>query len=130
VLDLSENTHGNAIGVGHADLIPQRLREKIDLAATYKNALTSHNLAGGKIPIVLPTDREVVTHALAGVLPESARVVYIRNTLELDQFWVSSALREDVIAHPRLEITGYPLMLEFDDAGALIRPGFASQRGG
>jgi hypothetical protein len=71
-----------------------------------------------------------VTHALAGVLPESARVVYIRNTLELDQFWVSSALREDVIAHPRLEITGYPLMLEFDDAGALIRPGFASQRGG
>ena len=30
VLDLTENSHGNAIGVGYADLITQRLRDKID----------------------------------------------------------------------------------------------------
>ncbi|MCZ7569994.1 MAG: DUF362 domain-containing protein [Ardenticatenaceae bacterium] len=73
VLDLTENSHGNAIGVGHADLIPQRFYTKTDRAATCTNCLTSHNLTGGKIPITLPTDRAVVEAGLAGIAPERAR---------------------------------------------------------
>ncbi len=121
-LDLTANSHGNAIGVGHADLITQRLRDKIDVAATYTNCLTAGNLAGGKIPITLPTDRDVIAAALAGGNMAEARVVWIRNTLTLDQMWVSEALLPDVAASPSLELIGAPASVTYDDQGALTLP--------
>jgi hypothetical protein len=122
VLDLTEESHGNAIGVGHAELIPQRLRDKIDLAATYTNCLTSHNLAGGKIPITLATDRDVIEAGLAGVAVEQARVVLVRNTLDLDRLWVSEALLPAVAATPTLTQIGSPHPLTFEANDSLITP--------
>lgn len=121
-LDLTKNSHGNAIGVGHADLITQRLRDKIDLAATYTNCLTAGNLAGGKIPITLPTDRDVIHAATAGVGERRARVVWVRNTLTLDTLWVSEALLSDVAAAPSLEQAGPLVNVTFDEQGALSLP--------
>jgi len=122
VLDLTPNSHGNAIGVGHCDLISQRLRDKIDIAATYTNCLTSHNLAGAKIPITLPTDRQVIEAGLLGVAPERARAVLIRNTLTLDVIWVSEALLPMISATPMLEQIGEPQPLAFNAHDALIVP--------
>jgi hypothetical protein len=121
-LDLTENSHGNAIGVGYADLITQRLRDKIDLPATYKNCMTAQNFSGAKIPTTLATDREVIMAGLAGTPPARARVVLIRNTLTLDRLWVSEPLLESVAATQTLEAIGPPGPLEFDDAGNLIVP--------
>ncbi len=121
-LDLTANSHGNAIGVGHADLITQRLRDKIDVAATYTNCLTAGNLAGGKIPITLPTDRDVIAAALAGSEASRARVVWIRNTLTLDLMWVSEALLADVAALPTMEQIGAATELVFDEQGRLNLP--------
>ncbi|HBY97916.1 MAG TPA: DUF2088 domain-containing protein [Chloroflexi bacterium] len=121
-LDLTANSHGNAIGVGHADLITRRLRDKIDLAATYTNCLTSHNLPGGKIPITLPTDRDAIDAGLAGIAPERARVVLIRNTLELDLLWASEPLLPTVATIPTLEQIGPARALAFDAYGALDLP--------
>jgi hypothetical protein len=120
VLDLTENSHGNAIGVGHADLITHRLYDKIDLGATYTNCLTSHNLAGGKIPITLPTDRETIETALAGIVPEQARLAIVRNTLELDLLWASEALLSTVAQAPTLEQIGPLRPLNFDSKGNLM----------
>jgi hypothetical protein len=106
VLDLTDNSYGNAIGVGHADLIAQRLRGKIDRAATELNCLTSHNLAGGKIPITLATDREVISAGLTGIPAEQARVLFIGNTLDLELMWASTTLLPDVAASPALTATG------------------------
>jgi hypothetical protein len=122
VLDLTDNSHGNAIGVGHADLISQRLRNKIDVRATYTNCLTSGNLAGGKIPITLPSDRDVINAGLEGATPGAARVVLIRNTLDLNVLWVTSALLDSVAAVPTLEVVGPPQPLRFDSAGNLLAP--------
>ena len=122
VLDLTAGSHGNAIGVGHADLIPQRFQDKIDQAATYMNCLTSRNLAGGKIPITLPTDRDVIQAGLAGIVPEQARVVLIRNTLALDTFWASGALLATVASSPALEQIGQVRPLAFDANGNLVVP--------
>lgn len=122
VLDLTENSHGNAIGVGHADLISQRLRDKIDVSATYTNCLTSGNLAGGKIPITLPTDRDVIEAGLGNAKPGAARVVLIRNTLELNMLWVSNALLEDVAVVPTLEVIGPSQRVQFDSVGNLLTP--------
>src|SRR5439155_25238633 len=41
VLDLTEETHGNAIGVGLADFTTERVLQQIDWQATYMNGYTA-----------------------------------------------------------------------------------------
>jgi hypothetical protein len=124
VLDVTEASHGNAIGVGLADFVPFRLLEKIDLRKAYVNAMTS-GLGGpqrGQIPMALPTDRDAVAAALltcgrADV--ENARVVRVRSTLDLELLLVSESLRDQVEADDRLSVTGGPVPLTFGDDGAI-----------
>lgn len=120
VLDLTANSHGNAVGVGHADLITQRLRDKIDIEATYTNSLTARNLAGAKLPITLPTDRAVVEAGLGNIPPDHARVTVIRNTLALDVIWASEALLPEVTRASNLEQIGPLQPLTFTTDGELI----------
>jgi hypothetical protein len=47
VLDLTDASHGNAHGIGMADLITRRVLDRVDLKATYLNALTSGYCAQG-----------------------------------------------------------------------------------
>jgi hypothetical protein len=122
VLDLTENSHGNATGVGHADLITRRLFDKIDFQSTYRNCLTAHNLAGAKIPITLPTDRAVVEAGVKGLDPRSCRVVLIRNTSMLELLWVSEPLLDYVTSTPTLEQIGPARPLAFDESDNLISP--------
>ena len=51
---------------GLADLIPERLRAKVDWHATYTNCLTAGNFAAAKQPVVLPSDREVIEDRVDG----------------------------------------------------------------
>lgn len=104
-LDLTDASHGNATGVGLADLIPARLARKIDFAATYVNTLTAGliGLRRGALPIVLPAPRDAVAMAVRTCgQPDSdaVRLVRIRNTLLLDEFLVSPALLPEVQADP------------------------------
>ena len=97
VLGLTEATGGNAHGIGLADLITQRAFDQIDRTATWVNSLTAGSLACGHIPIALPTEDQAIsaaTHALAGVAPEAARIVRIKNTLHLTEIAVSDTLLE------------------------------------
>ena len=119
-LDLTPESHGNAIGVGYADLITRRLRDKIDLDATYLNCLTSHSFVAGRLPIVLPTDRELIRAALGGPAPDTARLVLVRNTLDLEVLWVSEPLLPMVAEMPSLEQVGPLRPLEFDEDGNLL----------
>jgi len=124
VLDVTDSSHGNAIGVGLADFIPFRILEKIDLRSAYVNAMTS-GLGGpqrGQIPIALPTDRDAVAAALltcGRADLENARVLRVHSTLDLEQLLVSESLREQVEADDRLSITGDPVPLGFDTDGVI-----------
>jgi hypothetical protein len=118
-LDLTEHSHGNAVGVGYADVISQRLRDKVDLEVTYTNGLTALNYNGAKVPITLPTDRDAIAAALPRQAPAAARLVLARNTLALDTLWVSAALLAEVAASPTLEQAGPLQELPFDPAGGL-----------
>jgi hypothetical protein len=120
VLDLTPESHGNAIGVGYADLITRRLRDRIDLDATYLNCLTSHSFVAGRLPIVLPTDRNLIRVALGGSAPDTARLVLVRNTLDLEMLWASEALLPIVADMPSLEQVGPLRPLEFDMDGNLL----------
>lgn len=119
VRDLTAKSHGNAVGVGLADIISRRLFEKIDLKATYANALTATFLERAKLPLIAEDDREALGIALRAALPAgtaNARVVRIRNTLRMDQLQVSPAVLAELKDHAEIEVVG-PVEGLFDGDG-------------
>ncbi len=128
-LGLSEETGGNANGVGMADVTTERLASAMDRASTYTNALTSTTPAPVKLPMVMPTDRLAIAAALemcAGVSPEKARLVFVENTLKLRRMWVSEALLDEVEKHERLRVVEDPRPMSFEEDGTLSTELFSS----
>ncbi len=109
VFDLTEASHGNALGVGLADVITRRLRDKIDFRATAENVVTSGFLERGKIPLTAETGRRAVEIALRGASVRdaaAARILRIRNTLALEEMWASDALVGELAGREVVEVTG------------------------
>lgn len=123
VLGLTPETHGNATGVGSADVITMRLYKEIDIAKTYTNIIASTYLDGGGIPMIMNTDADAIRLAAKTVVrkkPEDTRIVRIRNTLELIDIQVSEPLMGEVRARPeQFEIVGEPEAFKFDGKGTL-----------
>jgi len=120
-LRLSAASEGNAQGVGLADVVTRRLVDAIDPIATYTNAITSTFLERGFIPITMPTDRDAIGAALASLAlphPAQARIVRIRNTLHLDQLWVSEAVLPALAGRPGVTV-GSAAPLQFTADGTL-----------
>jgi hypothetical protein len=120
VLDLTEDSHGNATGVGMADLITQRLRDAIDWQATSVNCLTSGWVAGLKLPFSLPTDHEAIETAVRLYDPATVRMAIIDDTLHLTRIWLSESLIEEARRHPNLTLENERKTLSFDAAGTLV----------
>ncbi len=121
-LGLTEETGGNANGLGMADVVTERLAAAIDRPSTYMNALTSTTPQPVKIPMTMPTDELTIAAALtmcAGVAPSEARLVRIRNTLRLGRMWVSEALLGEVEGDERLAVVEEPRPMRFGEDGAL-----------
>ena len=111
VLDLSDQTHGNACGIGVADVITQKLFNRIDIGFTYANVITSAYLDGGLIPIVMPTEKDAVRLAIKTLLrvkPQDARIVRIKDTLTLGEIQVSEAMLDEVRDHAGMEVVAEP----------------------
>ena len=122
VRDLTAHTYGNAAGVGMADVITERMANRINLAATYINVLTASHPGGGKIPVHFPTDRECIERIskTCGRFDDAEiRMGRIHNTLELTPIVLSENLRREIEANPLLEIASDPYEIEFDGAGNL-----------
>jgi hypothetical protein len=124
VLDLTEETHGNATGIGLADFIPARLLDKLDLAWTYMNGLTAGVVGTEriKLPVVLPTDRDAVVAAMATcgrTADEPVRLAWIQDTLHTEVLAVSESLLDEVRARADLEVLTEPAEMPFDDSGRL-----------
>jgi hypothetical protein len=64
VLRLSEPSHGNANGIGLADLTTETLVNDIDKNATYLNCATAGFLIRAAIPMTFKTDEALVDGAL------------------------------------------------------------------
>ena len=123
VLDISEESHGNFIGLGMADTITKRAFEKLDTNSTYFNMITSTVLGVGKIPMVLEDDRmaiQVALRTLTNVDKDRARVVYIKNTLSLQNVLISEALLEQARSLDGVEILEGPRPMRFDENGTLL----------
>ena len=123
VRDLTEESDGNATGIGLADFTTTRLVDKIDRHATYMNGITALGPQKSKIPFYYDTDKEVIEVALNTIgltKPENARVIRIESTLRLTELDISEALLEDAQLHSSLEIMGETLPFEFDTTGNLL----------
>jgi len=123
VLDLSEESHGNATGIGLADFTTRRLVNKIDFPATYLNCITSGYVQRAMIPITLDSDQEAweVSLKTLNKEPGSLRVVRIKNTLHLDEMFCSEALMPEIKANSELEVLDGPWKMKFSREGNLIR---------
>lgn len=124
VLGLSEASHGNATGIGLADFTTENVVARIDRPATYLNCLTSGFVMRAAIPMTFATDRELIAAALKALRAdrEQVRLAYIRNTLHLEELWVSPRLKDELAGLPGCTVEDGPLPLPFDPRGTLLLP--------
>ena len=124
-LRLTSESHGNAAGIGLADVTTKNLFEQIDFDITYLNCITS-GLTGiqrAAIPLVTPNDRSAIETAVrvcGKPDPQQARIVRIRNTLSLEEMVVSANL----VPSEKLETIGEEFEFSFDNQGTIM--GFES----
>jgi len=125
VLDIAAESHGNAAGIGLANVTTQRAVERIDWVATYTNSVTSgiFGMQRVGIPITMADDRRALEIALRGCgePPAQARWVFINNTSKLRQCWASPSLRAEIAAQPHLRIVR-EAPLAFDAQGVMRSP--------
>ena len=123
VRDLSVGSEGNAIAIGNADFTTRRLVDKIDHQATYINAITSSCPEAVRIPPYFESDREVLDVAIntiGDIKAEDARIVHIRNTLNLEEMYISENMLPEVNDLDGVSIKGSPAPMVFDTQGNLI----------
>lgn len=123
-LDLSPESHGNGTGVGLADLISARLRDAIDAETSHTNSLTACFLGRAKMPISLPDDRRVLQTAFETCWqPNRAavRLVFIPNSLEVSELWVTEPLLTEARTQPNLQVIGEMQPIPFDTADNLCQ---------
>lgn len=123
VLGLTEESHGNAIGLGSADVTTTSVIAQIDKEKTYANAITSTILRGGAIPMALDNDLQAIAVALKTcnrIEPSEAKVVRIRTTANLDEIEISESLLPEAEANDNIEISGQLRPMAFTDDGRLL----------
>ncbi|GIW97705.1 MAG: hypothetical protein KatS3mg111_1038 [Pirellulaceae bacterium] len=128
VRSLTPQTHGNASGIGLAEMCHRRVLEQMDVAATRMNCITANHITGAMLPVDFPNDRTAVHTAcqMAGYLPPSqVSIAWIQDTLHLDEIECSEVLLPAAQALSHVEIVTAPRELAFDEEGDLI-PSFAA----
>ena len=123
-LNLTEESHGNSLGVGLASAITQRIFDLIDADTMYTNCITSTVIKSAMVPCVLSTDKEAVQFCIRTcnrIDREHPRVIRIKNSLHVDQVMLSEAYYPDVKAgkYPGLTALDAPKEILFSDEGTL-----------
>ncbi len=122
VRDLSPLSYGNGLGVGMADVITNRLLDKINWEPTIINCLTASIRPPIRIPIHYETDRECLEKLAPTVGKlDLSEVTYcrIRNSMQLDRVILTENLLPGIESNPALEVVGEPMEMEFDENGNL-----------
>ncbi|WP_028393825.1 nickel pincer cofactor-dependent isomerase, group 22 [Bacillus cihuensis] len=122
--NISEASHGNALGIGLSDLTTKRLFEKIDYQAMNENVVTSTFLDRAKIPIVLDNDQEALKAALRanwGVASVEARIVRIPNTLHIGELYVSEVIFNELKDKENIEVLEDLHEMQFDEDGYFLQ---------
>lgn len=123
VCNLTENTEGNADGVGIADFVTQRLVDKIDFNTLYVNAIAGCETEHAKIPLTLKNDQEAIEIAIGSlgmISQEKLKIIRIENTLRLGEVMVSEAYLNEISQREDLEIIAESRPMDFKTNGNLM----------
>jgi hypothetical protein len=116
VLDLTDKSGGNAIGIGLADFVTQRLVSKVDREKTNINVIATGVYSAGRIPITLTSEQEIISVILAKMeKPQNARIIRIKNTFRIDSFMATEGLLEDIGKNEALSVIGKPMDTVFNE---------------
>jgi hypothetical protein len=119
VRGLTPASHGNAIGIGMADIVSDRLVQAMDAHKTYTNAVSAMTPGTARVSIHFATDRECLRAALrvSAADPSAPRIVRIRHTLALDRIVVSETYAEEIARRDDLTVLVPATEWKFDSAG-------------
>jgi hypothetical protein len=119
---LTPQSHGNATGIGIVDFCTKRLADQVNLSNTWINGITAGHIGAVKMPPVFSTDRETLDTALETiglVEPEHARILWIRNTLDLAELECSAAYLAEAQSRRELDVLSTLRDFPFDASGNL-----------
>jgi proteasome assembly chaperone (PAC2) family protein len=122
VFDITEQSHGNALGVGLSDVTTRKLVNKINFITTYANTITSTFLNRAKIPITTETEREAVEIALKTCWQPNrnkVRLLIMKNTLDLEYLYVSESIWNDIKNNKNIKSCGSWEQLSFTNDGEI-----------
>ncbi|MCB6345247.1 lactate racemase domain-containing protein [Enterocloster lavalensis] len=120
VLNITQESHGNTVGWGMADVSTRKAFDSFDMDKTYPNSLTCRVTQVSKVPMIFQNDEECIKAAIktcADVDVEHMRIVYIKNTLHMKEILVSEALVDIARSIPQAEVCGECEPLTFDEQG-------------
>lgn len=123
VLDLTDASHGNCMGIGQADTTTLRFYEKINFMETYPNALTSTVFIPIKMAMVLRDDEMAIKGAIKTcneINNKNPRVVLIRNTLDVEEIYLSKAYLDEIQEISNIEVIEPCRKLPFDENGNMM----------
>ena len=124
VRSLTPASHGNALGMGLADLVHRDVAAAVDFDDTYVNIVTSGEPSRAKLPFVVPSDATafVLSASMTGVASASElRIARIENTLTPEELWVSKPVAEELADRDDVHVhEDQPW--EFDEHGELAMP--------
>jgi len=123
VRDLTDETEGNAVGIGMADVVHQRAVKRMDAVKTYMNCVTAKTPEGARIAMTVPTDRQGLDLAIASCLrveAPSARIARIADTKHLEWFFASEPLLAELRDRGDCEVGGEVTAIAFDEGDELL----------
>lgn len=123
VLDLSDASHGNGLGIGQADTTTLRFLNKMDFLSTYPNALTSTVFLPVKLAMVLKNDEMAIKGAIKTcneINTSNAKIVMIENTLSIEEIYLSSAFLDEIKDVDGIEILSDCMEVPFDNNGNML----------
>lgn len=126
-LNLTPQSHGNALGVGLASAITKRIFDEIDADVMYTNCITSTVIRSAMTPCVMSTDKEAVQFCIRTcnrIDVQNPRVIRIQNSLHIGQVMLSEAYYADVLAGKYAGLTALdaPAAMAFNEQGTLTTP--------
>jgi hypothetical protein len=121
--DISDLSYGNAVGVGLADIIHERMVSKIDWHATRLNSLTASTPTAIRLPIHFPSDQEnlkAIGRTVGKFSLKELNIVWVRNSIEVTEAMMSEPMLDQIQRNAQLEILEGPLDMAFTESGDLV----------
>ena len=122
VRGLTEATHGNATGIGIAELVHRRVIDGMDVEATRVNCATAGHITAAMIPLDFHDDRSALTMAMSQTgwgEPRDVPILWIPNTLQLSHVLCSEVYWKAARELPHVEILEEPQVLQWTSGGDL-----------